>query len=431
MVSLAVGVLAGVALVAVADVEGAGFEPVLRGVPCSSGRTSWRPGAGPGNRSKRASSPVGVAAAEPEVEQPGRGTAGGCRAWSAASGPGPRRRRPPAAPRQSSDVSVAHRMPPNHRKRNLPFGWFDPCTCWWQFAQDLPYILLAFCEVIQRRIPRRRWADAARSRGSAGRGTAASPRACGRCCCRASRGRWCSCRPPARAPTGRARAFRCGSWCSSGPPWCPSRSSFTFTEPCTLWHDEQVILPSRTGMWLKRCCLLVTVWWHLAQVSCWVFARISVGPSARVHAVAVDALDVAVLVLAAVPQRVLAAVVAGLALARWPALADDLGELDGLDLLGVAGVRLARAVARLAALLGHRRARVGREAMLGGIDGGVVAGVAAGAGLRADIARCRSLRLAARLGLNAGRLRGGGRVGRRDVIDGGGRLQRDRRHQRE
>ena len=40
-------------------------------------------------------------------------------------------------------------------------------------------------------------------------------------------------------------------------------------------------------------------------------------PFGRVHAVAVDALDVAVLVLAAVPERVLAAVVAGLALARW------------------------------------------------------------------------------------------------------------------
>ena len=104
-------------------------------------------------------------------------------------------------------------------------------------------------------------------------------------------------------------------------------------------------------MWLKRCCLLVMVWWQRAQVSCCVFARISVGPSARVDAVAVDALDVAVLVLAAVPERVLAAVVAGLALARWPRSADTLCELDRLHLLRVAGVRLARTVARLAALL--------------------------------------------------------------------------------
>ena len=28
----------------------------------------------------------------------------------------------------------------------------------------------------------------------------------------------------------------------------PARSSLTFTEPCTLWHEAQVILPSRTGM---------------------------------------------------------------------------------------------------------------------------------------------------------------------------------------
>ena len=94
----------------------------------------------------------------------------------------------------------------------------------------------------------------------------------------------------------------------------PTRSSLTFTEPCTLWQDEHCILPSRTGMWLKRCCLLVMVWWQRAHVICCVLARISFGPCGRVHAVAVDALDVAVLVLAAVPQRVLAAVVARLAL---------------------------------------------------------------------------------------------------------------------
>ena len=44
----------------------------------------------------------------------------------------------------------------------------------------------------------------------------------------------------------------------------PAWSSFTFGEPCTLWHDEHVSLPSRTGMWLKRSCLL-TLRWQVAQ----------------------------------------------------------------------------------------------------------------------------------------------------------------------
>jgi hypothetical protein len=37
-------------------------------------------------------------------------------------------------------------------------------------------------------------------------------------------------------------------------------------DPCGLWHDEQLILPSRTGMWATARSVLVT-WtrWHVAH----------------------------------------------------------------------------------------------------------------------------------------------------------------------
>ena len=61
----------------------------------------------------------------------------------------------------------------------------------------------------------------------------------------------------------------------------PTRSSLTFTEPCTLWQDEQCILPSRTGMWLKRCCLLVMVWWQRASADLRLGAHQLAAPSAE------------------------------------------------------------------------------------------------------------------------------------------------------
>jgi len=45
-----------------------------------------------------------------------------------------------------------------------------------------------------------------------------------------------------------------------------------------LWHDEQVMFPSRTGMWLKRCCRLTTGRWHVAHSSISLDALICDGP---------------------------------------------------------------------------------------------------------------------------------------------------------
>ena len=82
--------------------------------------------------------------------------------------------------------------------------------------------------------------------------------------------------------------------------------------PCTLWHDEHCHLALAHRHVVEALLLVGDGRWHVrAGQLLAVLARISVGPSAAVDAVAVDARDVAVLVLAAVPERVLAAVVAG------------------------------------------------------------------------------------------------------------------------
>src|SRR5512140_2662953 len=60
----------------------------------------------------------------------------------------------------------------------------------------------------------------------------------------------------------------------------PVLSSRTFDDPCTLWHEEQDILSSRTGMWFRRYCLLTMLRWQVAQVSASFFARSCFGPSA-------------------------------------------------------------------------------------------------------------------------------------------------------
>ncbi len=58
----------------------------------------------------------------------------------------------------------------------------------------------------------------------------------------------------------------------------PVRSSFTFAAPCTLWQEAQVILPSRTGMWLYFSCLLTIVRWQVAQSAVSLAAFSSLSP---------------------------------------------------------------------------------------------------------------------------------------------------------
>src|SRR5215471_2663024 len=50
----------------------------------------------------------------------------------------------------------------------------------------------------------------------------------------------------------------------------PSRSIFTFWDPCGLWHvvhSNLLSLSVPTGMCDDRCTLLTTFWWQLLQVS--------------------------------------------------------------------------------------------------------------------------------------------------------------------
>src|SRR5688500_3608615 len=47
----------------------------------------------------------------------------------------------------------------------------------------------------------------------------------------------------------------------------PLRSCFTLFAPWGLWHDENSILPSRSGMWHERSILATLSRWHVAQVS--------------------------------------------------------------------------------------------------------------------------------------------------------------------
>src|SRR5215467_6642189 len=76
------------------------------------------------------------------------------------------------------------------------------------------------------------------------------------------------------------QASRTGAWSQRNGPrfsaWqlthssltqLPTLSRRTFVEPCGLWHDVHCILPSRTGIWPKRCSFATSVLWHVAQVS--------------------------------------------------------------------------------------------------------------------------------------------------------------------
>src|SRR5512138_2796134 len=47
----------------------------------------------------------------------------------------------------------------------------------------------------------------------------------------------------------------------------PALSNRTLADPCTLWHEVQLSLPSRTGMWLARFNLFTTFRWHVAHSS--------------------------------------------------------------------------------------------------------------------------------------------------------------------
>ena len=117
-------------------------------------------------------------------------------------------------------------------------------------------------------------------------------------------------------------------------------------------------------------------------------------------AVARRAGEIAAVVRAALPRRVRAAIVAGEA-----RLADFLrlhrGELQDVSLGVVVDVRLAGAVAALAALAGGRRARILRLAVLAGVDARFLIGVAADAGIGPGITSLRSARR-----LDGRRLRG-------------------------
>src|SRR5512141_2620846 len=43
----------------------------------------------------------------------------------------------------------------------------------------------------------------------------------------------------------------------------------TLVEPCGLWHDVHVILPSRTGMCELRSCFCTCGLWQVPQSSSW------------------------------------------------------------------------------------------------------------------------------------------------------------------
>src|SRR5688572_32513810 len=58
----------------------------------------------------------------------------------------------------------------------------------------------------------------------------------------------------------------------------PAFSSLTFVLPCTLWQEAHVSAPSRTGIWLKRCCLFVILRWQLAHCCVTVLALSWAGP---------------------------------------------------------------------------------------------------------------------------------------------------------
>src|SRR5690349_14536516 len=58
----------------------------------------------------------------------------------------------------------------------------------------------------------------------------------------------------------------------------PVLSIRTLVDPWTLWHDEQLSAPSRTGMWLNRFCLLTMFRWQVAHTSASLFAFNCLGP---------------------------------------------------------------------------------------------------------------------------------------------------------
>ena len=75
---------------------------------------------------------------------------------------------------------------------------------------------------------------------------------------RAGRGRSCSFHEPARVPIKPVRASRCGSSCRSRHLLLTLRFLTLLIDPCGLWHELQLILPSRTGMCATARAVLAT-----------------------------------------------------------------------------------------------------------------------------------------------------------------------------
>ena len=90
----------------------------------------------------------------------------------------------------------------------------------------------------------------------------------------------------------------------------PLRSSLTLVAPCTLWHVEHSIFPSRTGMWPDRSSLANFVAMTRAHSWVCVFVFQLLGLGLVVCTLWQSARSFRDLVLAAVPERVFAAVVA-------------------------------------------------------------------------------------------------------------------------
>ena len=151
-----------------------------------------------------------------------------------------------------------------------------------------------------------------------------------------------------------------------------------------------------------RCVFCTCTLWQVPQRANWstAFSCAFLGDR-RVHRVARGAADVARVVRAARPERVIALVVAGHA-DRADVTRGHLRELLHVPLRVVVDVRLAGAVAALAAMLRGRRLRIARHAVLRSLER--LVRVTRGAGVVAHVVR-RRWRL--RLGCRRLRLRNG------------------------
>ena len=199
-----------------------------------------------------------------------------------------------------------------YRRKKLPDGWFGSVHLRWHCVQARPMTRLLRAVHLRLVVDRRRMP--ARARGSAGRASAPSRRACGRCSTRADRGRSRSSRASRRCSHRNGPRFSAWQLVQASLIELPSRSIFTFCDPCGLWQDVHSIfapLSSPTGMCDERCTLFTSLRWHCTQVSSTV-AVLSCAFSdfGAVDAVAGRAADVARVVLAAGEVLVLAAVVA-------------------------------------------------------------------------------------------------------------------------